>query len=80
MYLVTGGYGEAPGGDYLASTELLERGAAQWTEAGPLPSARFGLRGVSLHNTVIVTGQPIRGRGLYSLFVLMFCSPHRRLV
>ena len=80
MYLVTGGYGEAPGGDYLASTELLERGAAQWTEAGPLPSARFGLRGVSLHNTVIVTGQPIRGCGLYSLFVFIFCSLHRRLV
>ena len=80
MYLVTGGYGEAPGGDYLASTELLERGAAQWTEAGPLPSARFGLRGVSLHNTVIVTGQHIPWCGLYSLFVFIFCSLHRRLV
>ena len=80
MYLVTGGYGEAPGGDYLASTELLERGAAQWTEAGPLPSARFGLRGVSLHNTVIVTGQHIPSCGLYSLFVFIFCSLHRRLV
>ena len=59
MYLVTGGYGEGPGGEYLASTELLQRGAAQWTAAGPLPSARFGLRGVSLHNTVIVTGQRV---------------------
>ena len=86
VYLVTGGYTklELHLGRTLASTELMvedSRGQATlWTEAGPLPSARFGLRGVSLHNTVIVTGQHIRGRGLYSLFVFMFCPLHRRLV
>ena len=52
--MVTGGYdGEAP----LASTELLLLEAAgAWTEAGPLPSPRYGLRAGSLASTVVVTG------------------------
>ena len=51
--MVTGGYdGEAP----LASTELLLEAAGAWTEAGPLPSPRYGLRAGSLASTVVVTG------------------------
>ena len=54
VLLVTGGYdGEAP----LASTELLLEAAGAWTEAGPLPSARYGLRAASLASTVVVTGE-----------------------
>ena len=56
VLLVTGGYdGEAP----LASTELLldMEAAGAWTEAGPLPSARYGLRAASLASTVVVTGE-----------------------
>ena len=48
--MVTGGYdGEAP----LASTELLLEAAGAWTEAGPLPSPRYGLGVGSLANTVL---------------------------
>ena len=51
---MTGGYdGEAP----LASTELLLEAAGAWTEAGPLPSPRYGLRAGSLASTVVVTGE-----------------------
>ena len=47
---MTGGYdGEAP----LASTELLLEAAGAWTEAGPLPSPRYGLGAGSLANTVL---------------------------
>ena len=47
---MTGGYdGEAP----LASTELLLEAAGAWTEAGPLPSPRYGLRAGSLASTVL---------------------------
>ena len=54
VLLVTGGYdGEAP----LASTELLLEAAGAWTEAGTLPSPRYGLRAASLASTVVVTGE-----------------------
>ena len=49
--------GELARYDYFDSTELLVEGAASWTEAGPLPSTTSGLRGVSIDNSVIVTGR-----------------------
>ena len=41
------------------STELLVHGAAQWTRSGSLPSPRRGLRGASINNKVIVTGEKL---------------------
>ena len=38
------------------STELLVHGAAEWIRSGSLPSPRKGLRGASINNKVIVTG------------------------
>ena len=38
------------------STELLVHGEAQWTRSGSLPSLRKGLRGASINNKVLVTG------------------------
>ena len=51
--MVTGGTPTNTAGD---STELLVHGAAQWTRSGSLPSPRKGLRGASINNKVIVTG------------------------
>ena len=53
-YLVTGGY--HTGSDALASTELLHQDASQWVYAGELPSARYALRGATLGNKLIMTG------------------------
>ena len=39
---------------YLASTEIYRGG--QWVTAGPLPVAVTGVRGVTLDNTVFMTG------------------------
>ena len=57
MYLVTGGAGNSS--TNLASTELLRLGAAAWVTvtSGALPSPRKGLRGATLGNRVIVTGE-----------------------
>ena len=66
---MTGGYdGEAP----LASTELLLEAAGAWTEAGPLPSPRYGLRAASpastvLYCTVLYCPRPRYGLGAGSL-------------
>ena len=49
-YLVTGG-------DGLASTELLHQDASQWVYAGALPSARYGLKGATLGDKLIMTGE-----------------------
>ena len=51
--MVTGGYNN---GD-LASTELLLQDASQWVYAGSLPSPRWGLRGATLGNKLIMTGE-----------------------
>ena len=51
-YLVTGG--NIP---YLASTELLRQDASQWVYAGSLPSARTSLRGATLGDKLIMTGE-----------------------
>ena len=51
--LVTGGH---TGGDYLSSTELLVGTAPAWVFTGELPSPRFGLRGATIDNMVLMTG------------------------
>ena len=40
---------------YLSSSEIYRRG--QWVTARPLPVAVAGVRGVTLDNTVFMTGQ-----------------------
>ena len=72
VYLVTGGYTklELHLGRTLASTELMvedSRGQATlWTEAGPLPSPRQALRGVSLNNNIFMTGS------VWIMFIYIF--------
>ena len=54
VYLVTGGYNDY--GNEEASTEILTEGSSSWTDVGPLPVPLWGLRGVSINNTIIMTG------------------------
>ena len=56
VLLVTGGQTLGRFYEVLDSTELLVAGAATWLTAGTLPSHRFGLRGVTLSNKIIMTG------------------------
>ena len=57
VYLVTGGQDyEFITHYYLSSTEILTHGDSKWTDVGPLPFALFGLKGVSLNNNIIMTG------------------------
>ena len=51
--MVTGGYNVAA----LASTELLHKDAAQWVSAGPLPSVKYHLKGATLGDKLIMTGE-----------------------
>jgi hypothetical protein len=54
MLIVTGGM-DLSSTD-LASTEVMAHPAGSWREAGPLPSARVGLRGASLASVFHVSG------------------------
>merc|ERR1711915_425590 len=57
VFLVAGG--AAAGGDSgyeLTSTETLIEGGQAWNFQQPLPTARYGLQGISLLDTVIMTG------------------------
>ena len=56
-YLVTGGYNSVSG--EFDSTELLHKDASQWVSSKPLPSARERLRGATLGNKLIMTGEMI---------------------
>ena len=40
----------------MASTEVFTDGSQSWRTVGPLPYAVEGLRGVSINNKVIMTG------------------------
>merc|ERR1719342_1205532 len=60
VFLVAGGY---DGSSYLSSTESLVEGGQAWNFQNPLPSGRNGLSGISLPDTVIMTG----GRGVFYL-------------
>ena len=53
VYLVTGG---GSNGQTLASTEILSPGSGSWKEVASLPQALQGLVGVTLDNTVLMTG------------------------
>ena len=53
VFLVTGGYSNG----VLATTEILVEGDASWTTVGNLPKAFYGIRGVSLNNRIIMTGE-----------------------
>ena len=53
MFLVAGGYYD------ISSTETLVEGGQAWNFQQPLPSERYGLRGVSLPDTVIMTGEKV---------------------
>ena len=54
VLLVTGGYDK--NFNYLDSTELLLPSATSWSYSAALPSPRYGLRGATLDNKVIMTG------------------------
>ena len=54
MFLVAGGY-DGSGID-ISSTETLVEGDQAWNLRNLLPSKRRGLRGISLPDTVIMTG------------------------
>ena len=44
-------------GGGLSSTETMVEGSQSWNFQNPLPSTRYGLRGISLSDTVIMTGK-----------------------
>merc|ERR1712098_423880 len=50
VFLVAGGSGS------ISSTETLVEGGQAWNFQQPLPTGRAGHRGISLPNTVIMTG------------------------
>ena len=54
--MVTGG-NYKPSGGSLDSTELLRQDASQWVYAGSLPSARMGVRGATLGDKLVMTGE-----------------------
>ena len=56
VYLVAGGQDHCEYCDYHSgsSTEMLSNG--QWTIVGPLPETLIGLRGVTVENSVFMTG------------------------
>ena len=61
VYLVTGGTSQPDWTSTLTSTSLLTEGSSAWVLAAPLPSARSGLRAVTVPlsdggHRVIVTG------------------------
>ena len=58
MFLVAGGL-DIGNYDELSSTETLVEGSQAWNFQQPLPSRRSALRGISLPNTVIMTGKKV---------------------
>jgi len=66
VFLVAGGFTNDAG--WISSTEILVEGGQAWIFQNPLPSGRQGFRGVSLPDTVIMTG----GSYPFSDDVLMF--------
>ena len=55
VYLVAGGGAH---GQTMASTEILSPGSGSWKEVASLPQALAGVMGVTLDNTVLMTGDP----------------------
>ena len=65
----TGAGGSAVGG--LSSTEVLTGDSPAWTMATPLPRAVDGMRGISLDNTVYMTGK-VYYTILY--YIVLYCT------
>ena len=55
VYLVTGG-ADLDTYQALSSTEILISGSETWLEVGDLPVPLVAMQGVSIHNTIILTG------------------------
>ena len=53
---MAGGYDSS---EYISSTETLVEGGQSWNLHQDLPSVRRGLKGISLPNTVIMTGKKV---------------------
>merc|ERR1712029_689884 len=71
VFLVAGGTDGSY--NYLSSTETLVEGGQSWKVHQDLPTGRADLRGISLPNTVIMTGGYLfDGDGHYYDDVLMF--------
>ena len=51
---MTGGYDS--GGGQKRSTDIFEEGTTRWGTAGNLPYVRYGIRGVSFNNRIIISG------------------------
>ena len=47
------------GSNRLSSTETLVEGGQSWKVHQDLPTGRIGLKGISLPNTVIMTGKKV---------------------
>ena len=56
VFLVAGGFNSIEI-DGTSSTETLVEGGLVWNFQDPLPLPTWGLRGVSLFNTIIMTGK-----------------------
>ena len=54
VFLVAGGSGAY--NNYVSSTEVLIEGGLAWNFQQSLPTERWSLRGISLPDTVIMTG------------------------
>ena len=61
MHLVTGGCTARNSEDrctaYTDQTEVLTAGMLAWVYSALLPSARMGLRGASLNNKIVISGE-----------------------
>ena len=63
VFLVAGGYFAY---NYRSSTEILVEGGLDWSFQEPLPSERNSLRGISLPDTVLMTGNNLSGVEIFS--------------
>merc|ERR1712243_393735 len=77
VFLVAGGSDSWPYvSEQISSTETLVEGGQAWNFQKPLPSGRRGLRGISLPESVIMTGGNSNdGSNQYLADVLMFDQP-----
>ena len=75
---MSGGYGR---NSYLASTEILKKeGGKSWQAAASLPSARRGLKGVSLSNGhFMVSGEELRIVQYLPCYFIIMQHHYRRI-
>ena len=65
------GHGYHGNGSRLDSTEILIEDGKSWTVGAKLPSKRYGLRGMSLPDRVIMTG--INHVSISFILLMFFC-------